>query len=100
MKMARYSEEFKQDAINLVKNKGYSVQEVANKLGINRQTLYKWLEGIRLHKKATSMHDLEVENSKLRKQLARAEEEREILKKAAIHSTVHCNNFNKYSFGV
>lgn len=83
--MARYSEEFKQDAINLVKNKGYSVQEVANKLGVNRQTLYKWLEGIRLHKKATSMHDLEIENSKLRKQLAQAEEEREILKKAAVY---------------
>ena len=31
------------------------------------------------------MHDLEIENSKLRKQLAQAEEEREILKKAAVY---------------
>lgn len=83
--MARYSEEFKKDAINLVKNKGYSAQEVATKLGVSRQTLYKWLDGIRLHTKATNMHDLEKENAKLRKELARAEEEREILKKAAVY---------------
>ena len=83
--MARYSEEFKQDAINLVKNKGYTALEVSTKLGISRQTMYKWLDGIRLHNKATSMHDLEIENSKVRKQLAQAEEEREILKKASVY---------------
>ena len=81
--MTRYSEEFKQDAINLVKNKGYSAQEVADKLGVSRQTIYKWVDGIRLHNKTSSMHDLEKENARLRKQLAQAEEEREILKKAA-----------------
>lgn len=81
--MPRYSEEFKQDAINLVKNKGYTAQEVADKLGVSRQTIYKWVDGIRLLNKKSSMHDLEKENTRLRKQLAQAEEEREILKKAA-----------------
>lgn len=83
--MARYSEEVKQDAINLVKNKCYSVQKVSTKLGISHQTLYKWYDGIRLHKKAISMHDLEIENVKLLKQLAQAEEEREILQKVAVY---------------
>ena len=36
--MNRYTEEFKQDAINLIENKGYSAKQVSEKFGVSQQT--------------------------------------------------------------
>lgn len=38
----RYSNEFKQEAINQVTVHGYAVVDVATRLGISDKTLYNW----------------------------------------------------------
>ena len=43
-KSIRYSDEFKQEAVNQVAVHGYSVNDVAERLGISTKTLYGWLK--------------------------------------------------------
>ena len=79
-----YTAEFKQEAISLVKNQGYSVAEAAQSLGINANRLYEWLK----HKTAPPAvdqvnEDEHAELLRLRKENKRLLMEREILKKAA-----------------
>lgn len=38
----RYTEEFKRDAVAQVTDRGYSVREVASRLGISTKSLYDW----------------------------------------------------------
>ena len=38
----RYSEEFKRDAVAQVTERGYSVQEASDRLGITTKSLYDW----------------------------------------------------------
>lgn len=40
----RYSDEFKQEVVNQVAVHGYSVNDVAERLGISTKTLYGWLK--------------------------------------------------------
>ena len=40
----RYSDEFKQEAVNQVSVHGYSVADVSERLGISTKTLYGWLK--------------------------------------------------------
>ncbi len=81
-----FSEEFKQDAVRLVVNEGYSIAAAARAVGVGEQSLRKW--HARLAPKPepcgenASFDELRVENQRLRRELRRAELEREILKKA------------------
>ena len=82
---------------------GYPVTEVAERLGVSSHSLYGWLRerGIsREVRKAKKSVDLVQENARLRAELRRAEEERDILKKAAALSTGHCNAWLSFSAGV
>jgi transposase len=38
----RYSEEFKIEAVKQITERGYSVHEVAERLGITTKSLYNW----------------------------------------------------------
>ncbi len=38
----RYTEEFKIEAVKQITDRGYSVQEVAERLGISTKSLYHW----------------------------------------------------------
>jgi len=40
----RYSDEFKQEAVNQVTVHGYAVVDVATRLGISDKTLYNWIK--------------------------------------------------------
>lgn len=40
----RYSNEFKQEAVNQVTGHGYAVVDVATRLGISDKTLYNWIK--------------------------------------------------------
>ena len=82
----RYSPEFKDEAVRQVVDRGYSVAEVAERLGVSSHSLYKWVKGIKPSKSnqdAAALLDARSENLKLRSKLRRTEEERDILKKAA-----------------
>lgn len=78
----RYTEEFKRDAVAQVTERGYSVQDVASRLGISTKSLYDW---IKVFSKSPQQSEQDVEIKKLRKELARVTEERDILKKAAAY---------------
>ena len=87
-KRPNYTKEFKQDAIKLVIERGYSCPEAGRRLGIPTSNVSRW---VRLHRQdqedisesGVTRRDLEAENRRLRKENKRLEMEREILKKAA-----------------
>jgi transposase len=84
----KYTDEFKSEAIKQVTERGYKVREVCERLGISSKSLYLWL---RLARKSKGKHsqgsdkELRQEIVRLRSELRRAEEERDILKKAAAY---------------
>jgi len=79
----RYTEEFKTEAVRQVVERGYSVGEVAGRLGISSKSLYKWRNDLHGVKPQRNQMDHQAEIVKLKAQLKRVEEERDILKKAA-----------------
>jgi transposase len=88
MSNKRYTEEFKSEALKQILERGYPVQEVSERLGVSSHTLYKWLKAIRGKEKSKEAGNLEkvlVENARLKAELKRVEEERDILKKAAAY---------------
>lgn len=84
-----FSEEFKESAMQLALNSDQSVSQVARDLGISIGTLHNWLYKRRLKESEEQApkvkESLEEENRRLRKELARVKEEREILKKATAY---------------
>ena len=88
MSNQRYSPEFKGEAVRQVIDRGYSVTEVSERLGVSAHSLYKWVKAVKQDKteeQASALLDAKSEILKLRAQLRRTEEERDILKKAAAY---------------
>tara|TARA_R110000868_G_C10816255_1_gene758242 strand:+ start:66 stop:371 length:306 start_codon:yes stop_codon:yes gene_type:complete len=87
----KYTTEFKEESIKLAINTG-NVKQTANNLGIPESTLSTWIKsksGInfasKINKNSTKNIDITSvlsEVKSLKKQLARSEQEKEILKKA------------------
>lgn len=77
----RFTDEFKQDAVTQVVERGYAVSEVAERLGISTKSLYTWKTQF---SKPVSVReaaaDLVAELWRVKKGLARVTEERNILK--------------------
>lgn len=82
MGIPRFTPEFKEEAVRQITERGYSVAEVSDRLGVSAHSLYKWLRAIKPDNSEQHARDL-LEILKLRAQLKRTEEERDILKKAA-----------------
>lgn len=81
----RYTDEFKQEAVNQVVVHGYSVADVSQRLGISTKSLYVWMKLFsKPRHQRESDADLRVENARLKRELKRAEQERNILKEAAV----------------
>jgi putative transposase len=74
------SDEFKRDAVHQITVRGYPVREVSRRLGVSTHSLYKWLKlfGEPVAKPGV---DHEAGNRRLKRELARVTEERDILKK-------------------
>ena len=85
-KGVRYTEEFKKDAVSQFTDRGYSVKEVSDRLGISTKSLYDWIQQ---YSKPESLRVKETEqvreNRRLKAELARVTEERDILKKATAY---------------
>jgi transposase len=87
-KRRKYTLEFKQEAVRLVKEEDMTYVEVGRDLGVNKSTIRDWcnkaqdgvLDGPRGPVQALSMEE---ELAKLRRENRILREEREILKKAA-----------------
>ncbi|MAO59146.1 MAG: hypothetical protein CL549_01925 [Alcanivorax sp.] len=86
MSSQRYTPEFKDEAVRQVLERGYTVAEVSQRLGVSAHSLYKWVKLVKPDKsdeQAAELVEAKSEILRLRAQLRRIEEERDILKKAA-----------------
>lgn len=84
-----FTEEFKQDAVRLVTIQKYSFAAAARALGISEQSLRRWHALLAPKPEPcgenATFEQLRAENERLKRQLKRAELEREILKKATAY---------------
>ena len=85
---ARYTLEFKQEAVRLVES-GQSIAAAGRALGVIEQTLFNWVKAKRLGQlegaggKPVSAEQMEI--SRLRAELARVKMDRDILGKATAY---------------
>ena len=86
MKSKRYTEEFKKEAIKQVTERGYSVADVAQRLGTTTHSVYAWMKKYdKPSPRQSDKVDIEAENLRLKAELRGMTEERDILKKAAAY---------------
>lgn len=86
MSSKRYPEEFKIEAVKQVVDRGHSVAPVANRLDVTTHSLYAWIKKYgpdSAEHQAKSAEQTEI--NRLKKELKRVTEERDILKKAAVY---------------
>ena len=97
----KFSKEFKLNAVSLLQAGQKPATQLALELGIRRNLLYKWADTLAAHQgnvesafngpghiKAGKSHNpLKAENARLKRELARVTEERDILKKAEAYFT-------------
>ena len=80
------TEEFKKDAVSQITDRCYSVKEVSDRLGVSTKSIYSW---IKQYSKPESLRVKETEqtqeNRRLKAELNRVTEERDILKKATAY---------------
>ena len=76
----KYPQEFKDEAVRQVVEKGYSVPDVAKRLGVSDKSLYYWVKKTKTLVKKSAEQD---EIRKLKAELKRVTEEWKILKEAA-----------------
>ena len=85
----RYSDDFKRDAVRLISQERYTFQAAATAVGVSEKSLRDWYAKFGPQPtpcgENASLQELREENQRLRRQLKRAELEREILKKATAY---------------
>lgn len=82
----KYTLEFKQEAVKLVTEQGYTQAEAGRSLGISSKNINRWiLEGVKstANKLKENLSPEQQEIQRLRKENDRLKMEKEILKKAA-----------------
>lgn len=87
---AKYTAEYKQEALEHWKNSGRSAARVAAELGIRAPLLYRWARQLRLadqqggqpERKAARVEELEARIRHLTEENAKLLEQREVLKKS------------------
>lgn len=94
-KMTSYTSEFRREAVKLAQSSNKPTNQIAQELGVKAKTLYSWIATAMKEKTSharktepKSKHhyqELEHENKQLKKELKRAQMERDILKKAAAY---------------
>lgn len=86
----QFSPEFKREAVQLLESGSRPASELARELGIARNRLYKWQTELRARGShafpgSGARKERTTEISRLKRELARVTEERDILKKAAAY---------------
>lgn len=80
----KYTVEFKQEAVKLVTEQGYSQAEASRRLGIDSKNMNRWVKEYRGGKAVKApLTEEQVELARLHKENKRLQMERDILKKAA-----------------
>jgi transposase len=86
----QFTPEFKREAVQLVESGSRSASELARELGVRRNQLYKWqrefqARGTGAFPGSGARKERTTEIVRLKRELARVTEERDILKKAAAY---------------
>ena len=86
----QFTPEFKREAVQLVESGSRSASELARELGVRRNQLYKWqrefkARGTGAFPGSGARKERTTEITRLKRELARVMEERDILKKAAAY---------------
>lgn len=87
----RYTKEFRAEAVKLVTEGKLSMLEASRQLSLPPSTLANWIKAYKAGKLADvgktqrALTEVELENYKLKKELAELKMERDILKKAAAY---------------
>lgn len=90
-RMKTYTAEFRAEAVKMVFEQGLTQEEAAKRLGVPKGTLGGWMAAAKPSAMkpaapgARTAAELEAENARLRKELAEARMERDILKKATAY---------------
>ena len=82
----RYTTEFKIEAVKQMTEKGHKLDDVATRLGVTKKSLYRWR--LRYGKDKQEYETQKASGDellKLRAELKRVTEERDILKEAAVY---------------
>lgn len=79
--------EFKEEAVRLVQSSGKPIAQIARELGISDSAIHGWRKELTEHGKEAfpgkgHQSELEEENRRLKRELERVQQERDILKKA------------------
>lgn len=86
---SKYSEEFKRDAVALVRSTGRPINQVARELGLSHETLRSWVRCDRIDRGDGQPGELTSDQleelRRLRREVAELRTEREILRKAAAY---------------
>ena len=87
MSNKRYPEEFKIEAVKQITERGYPVAEVASRIGVSQHSLYEWVKrySVPEPERLETQQSQSAEIRKLKAELRRVTEERDILKKAAAY---------------
>ncbi|GLW36064.1 transposase [Actinoplanes regularis] len=92
---SKYSEEFRRDAVDLVRSSGRTIRDVGRELGVNHETLRNWIAAAKRVEQQRAggagadsgqLSDTERDElRRLRRKVAELETEKEILRKAAAY---------------
>ncbi|AQS36503.1 transposase [Shewanella psychrophila] len=78
-----YTKEFKEEALCLITEQGYSVPQAADALGVSSNLLYTWKQKAEELESSNVTSDERAELLALRKEVKQLRVEKEILKKAS-----------------
>ncbi len=84
----QYTDEFRNEAVKQVIERGFTVIDVASRIGIPKHTLYEWVHKARKLVPAVGGASEKIDSAEVRRlkaELKRVTEERDILKKAAAY---------------
>lgn len=91
---SKYTEEFRRDAVDLVRSSQRPINQVARELGMSHETLRNWVRAAERRTGAAaavsgegglSVADKDAEIARLRRENAELRQEKEILRKAAAY---------------
>jgi len=96
MRGKRYPDEFKIEAVKQVTERGYKIADVADRLGVTSKSLHNWINKFdKPEKQHITIDNQQDEIRKLKAELRRVTEERNILKEAAVDSIGQRNTHMK-----
>ena len=81
-KSTRYTEEFKQQIVDLYNSKTKTVRDLSSEYGVSTVTIYQWIKQLSPVKISDTEEMSSKDYDKMKKRIAELEMENEILKKA------------------